>query len=280
MFRPGWWAKPWFGFSPTHGWLLSPGASSYVGAVLVAYLVAFGGGIVSFLSPCVLPLVPAYLSIVTGLEVAEVQSGAKGNAKRIAWDTALFVAGFGTVFVLLGLSATVVGRALFDQRTLLTRLSGVVIIAMAAFMLLSALGRLPGLQRERRFHISPRRYGNMAAPIAGAAFAFGWTPCIGPVLASLLALASTSTNTFQGASLLASYTAGLGLCFLAAGLAAGKLATLFGWVKRHFTAITATSSTVMAAFGVLLVMNRLITVTTSLQQAMTAIGLGHLAYLG
>lgn len=247
---------------------------------IVAYLVAFGGGVVSFLSPCVLPLVPAYLSIVTGLEVQEVQKGAGGNARRITLNTALFVAGFGAVFVALGLSATLVGKVLFAQRALLTRISGGVILAMAAFMALSALGRLPGLQGEKRLHISPSRYGPLAAPIAGAAFGFGWTPCIGPVLGSLLALASTSASALQGAGLLATYTAGLGLCFLAAGLAAGKLATVFGWVKRHFTAITVTSSSIMALFGVLLVMNRLTAVTTALQQLMVSVGLGHLAYLG
>jgi cytochrome c-type biogenesis protein len=123
----------------------------------VTYLAAFGGGIISFASPCVLPLVPAYLSIVTGLEASEVQRGAREHLARVARDTGLFVIGFSAVFVMLGLSATTVGRTVFRNKVLLTRASGVVVVAMALFLLGSLVLRSPWLYQERRFHPSPSR---------------------------------------------------------------------------------------------------------------------------
>ncbi len=246
---------------------------------LLAYLIAFGGGVISFLSPCVLPLVPAYLSVVTGLEVAEVNGAGGAQMRRIVSGTALFVAGFGTVFVLLGLSATMVGRVLQSDKVLLTRLSGVVVVAMALVMILGNVVRLPWLQGELRIHLSPSRFGRFAAPIAGAAFGFGWTACSGPVLAAVLAVAGTSGNALRGATLLASYALGLGLCFLATGLAAGRLASLFGWVRRHFQSITISSALVMGGLGVLLMLDKMTLVTVTVQSGLQAAGLGHLAFL-
>ncbi|MGH9103747.1 MAG: cytochrome c biogenesis CcdA family protein [Acidimicrobiales bacterium] len=246
----------------------------------LAYAVAFGGGIVSFLSPCVLPLVPAYLSLVTGLEVAEIQSGSREHLGRIARDTALFVAGFAAVFILLGLTATTVGRSIFAEHALLTRVSGVVVVVMAVFLAGSLVLRMPWLYRERRFHPRPSRLGPFAAPLTGAAFGFGWTPCIGPVLGSILTVAGTQGQAARGGLLLAAYSAGLGACFLAVGLAGGRLSRTLGWVRRHFSAITLASAVVMAGFGVLLALNSLSLVTTELQGGLRSIGLGRLNYLG
>ncbi len=246
----------------------------------VGYLAAFGGGVVSFLSPCVLPLVPAYLSIITGLEVAEVQEPSGRQLAKIARDTGLFVGGFGVVFMLLGLSATTVGGALFRNHTLLTRVSGVLVVAMAAFLAGSVILQSPWLYRERRLHPSPSRFGPFAAPVAGAAFGFGWTPCIGPVLASVLAVSATSGRAASGAGLLAAYTLGLGVPFLVTGLAMGRLSRALSLVRRHFTGIVLVSSAVMAFFGVLLVLDRLTWVTTEIQSAFQAIGLGRLVTLG
>ncbi len=246
----------------------------------VTYLGAFGGGVVSFASPCVLPLVPAYLSIVTGLDVSEIQSGTREHLGRVARDTALFVAGFSVVFILLGLSATTIGRAVFRNRVVLTRVSGVVVVAMAFFLLGSLVLRSPWLYRERRFHPSPSRFGPLAAPITGAAFGFGWTPCIGPVLTSVLAVASTQQKAGQGAALLGVYSLGLGVPFLATGLAFGRLAGAFRWVKQHFTALTALSAAALAGFGVLLILNRLAWVTTEIQRALDVAGLHRLINLG
>jgi cytochrome c-type biogenesis protein len=245
----------------------------------VTLVAAFGGGLVSFLSPCVLPIVPAYLSILTGLEVADVEQG-RGNLARIARDTGLFVAGFSAVFILLGLSATAIGSTLVDNQAIITRVSGLVVLAMALFLLGSLILRAPWLYQERRFHPDLSRFGPFAAPVAGVAFGFGWTPCIGPVLTSILAIAATQDGVGRGALLLAVYSAGLGVPFVATGLAFGRVTGALGWVKRHFTGITVASATSLAVFGVILALDRLVWVTTELQQAFDAIGLGPLVELG
>lgn len=246
----------------------------------VTYVAAFGGGVVSFLSPCVLPIVPAYLSLITGLDLTRHERVAGHQLARVARHTALFVAGFSAVFVLLGLSATTVGRSLFRNQAVLTRVSGLVLLAMALFLLGSLVVRAPWLYREHRFHPDLSRFGPFAAPVAGVAFGFGWTPCIGPVLTSVLAVAATQGEAGRGAALLAAYSAGLGVPFLATGLAFTRLGGAFTWVKRHFTGITVASATSLAFFGVLLTLDRLVWVTTQLQRAADAVGLGRLVTLG
>jgi cytochrome c-type biogenesis protein len=246
----------------------------------VTYIAAFGGGVVSFLSPCVLPLVPAYLSIITGLDVADVRQGRARHLPRIAWHTGLFVAGFSAVFVLLGLSATTFGQAALRNQSTITRVSGLVMLAMALYVLGSLLLSAPGLYQERRFQPDLSRFGPLAAPVAGVAFGFGWSPCIGPVLTSVLALAATSQGLGRAAALLLAYSAGLGLCFLVTGLALGRLAGALRFVTRHSRALTAVSAVSLAAFGVLLALDRLVWLTDKLKGGLEAIGLGRLVTLG
>ena len=251
-----------------------------VSADTVGYFTAFAGGVVSFLSPCVLPIVPGYLSMVTGLDVAEIEQGHHEHLGRIARDTGLFIAGFTLVFVLLQLTATTVGQSVFRNRVLLTRISGLVVLAMALFLIGSLVLKAPWLYQEKRFHPSLSRFGPFAAPIAGAAFGFGWTPCLGPILTSVLAVAATQGEAWRGTLLLIAYSAGLGVPFLATGLAFGRVAGAFRWVRRHFTALTAGSATVLAFFGVLLTLNKLTWLTAELQQGLEAVGLGRLIELG
>ena len=246
----------------------------------VGYIAAFGGGFVSFLSPCVLPLVPAYVSMVTGLDVAELRSGDGRHAGRVVRDTGLFVLGFGTVFVVLGLGANAFGGAVFRNQILLTRISGLVVVALALFLVGSLVLRAPWLYQELRFHPSPSRLGPLAAPVTGAAFGFGWTPCIGPVLGSVLAFAGTAGHAAHAAALLAVYSLGLGLPFLVVGLALGRLGGALSWVKRHTTAITLASATILGVLGVLLVFNQLTRVTSDTQSLFRSIGLGRLVTLG
>jgi cytochrome c-type biogenesis protein len=246
----------------------------------VGYVAAFGGGFVSFLSPCVLPLVPAYLSMVTGLDVAEIRAGDRRHAGRIVRDTGLFVLGFGTVFIVLGMGANAFGGAVFRNQILLTRISGLVVVAMALFLVGSLVLRAPWLYRELRFHPSPSRLGPLAAPVTGAAFGFGWTPCIGPVLGSVLAVAGSSGHAARAAGLLAVYSIGLGLPFLVVGLALGRLGGTLAWVKQHTTAVTLASSAILGLLGVLLVFNQLTRVTTDTQRLFRSIGLGRLVTLG
>jgi cytochrome c-type biogenesis protein len=246
----------------------------------VTYIAAFGGGVVSFLSPCVLPLVPAYLSIITGLDVAEVRQGRARHLPRIAWHTGLFVAGFSAVFVLLGLSATTLGQAALRNQSTITRVSGLIMLAMALYVLGSLVLSAPGLYQERRFQPNLARFGPFAAPVAGVAFGFGWTPCFGPVMASVLSVAAASEGLGRAAALLLSYSAGLGLCFLVTGLALGRLAGVLRFVTRHSRALTAVSAASLAVFGILLALDRLVWLTDQLKGGMEALGLGRLVTLG
>lgn len=247
---------------------------------VISYLAAFAAGLVSFLSPCVLPIVPGYLSIVTGLSVSELEEGGRQHTFRITRDTGLFVAGFGAVFVLLGMSASSIGRFLFDNQPVLTRVSGGIMLVMAAFMIGSIYLQAPWLYQEARFAPDLGRFGPAAPTVAGAAFGFGWTPCIGPVLTSILVVAASSGRVLQGGTLLAVYSLGLGVPFLLTGLLFGRLTSAFTAVKRHFTAIVTVSSVVLAVFGTILLFNQLPWFTTQLSDILRNIGLGRLVELG
>jgi cytochrome c-type biogenesis protein len=246
----------------------------------VGYVAAFGGGLVSFLSPCVLPIVPGYLSLVTGLDVAEIEERPRQNMARIARDTGLFIAGFTVVFLLLQLSATAISQAVFRNHVALTRISGLVLLAMGLFLVGSLVLRSPWLYQEKRFHPNLSRFGPFAAPVAGAAFGFGWTPCIGPILSSVLAVAASQDQVLRGALLLLAYSAGLGLPFLATGLALGRLAGAFRWIKHHTVGLTLVSGLSLSFFGILLTFNRLTWVTSQLQRGAQALGLTWLVNLG
>ncbi len=244
------------------------------------YVAAFGGGVVSFLSPCVLPLVPAYLSVVSGVETKEIVSSSTHNMKRIAISTSLFVLGFGSVFTVLGLTVSALGSSVNAYKPLLVRASGVVLLIMAVFLVASVYLKLPWLYQEKRFHPQLSKFGLLASPIAGMAFAFGWTPCIGPILASVLTVAATNGKATQGALLLISYSLGLGVPFLITGLAFSRLVGAFAFIKRHFTVLTSGSAFVLAVFGVLLSINEFSWVTIHLEGLANSIGLGALNRLG
>jgi cytochrome c-type biogenesis protein len=246
----------------------------------IGYAVAFAGGVVSFLSPCVLPLVPVYLSITTGVGVTELSQGGTATLRAVARGTGLFVAGFSVVFIALGLSVTVLGSTLLRNQILITRVAGVVVLAMAAVLLAGTLLHRGWLVREARPHPNLSRYGPWAAPVAGAAFAFGWTPCIGPVLGSVLAIAATQNGVGHGALLLALYSAGLAVPFLVTGFAFHRVVGALAWSKRHSVAIVSTSAALLCGFGLLLVFNELAWLTLRLQTAAGAVGLGWLVNLG
>ena len=246
----------------------------------VSYAIAFGGGVVSFLSPCVLPLVPVYLSITTGVGVNELSDGSRSTLRAVARGTGLFVAGFSLVFIALGLSVTVLGATLLRNQVAITRVSGVVVIVMAGLLLAGTVFHRGWFVREARLHPNLTRYGPWAAPVAGAAFAFGWTPCIGPVLGSVLALSATQGGVGRGALLLAIYSAGLAVPFLVTGFAFHRLVGALDWTKRHSVAIVSASAVLLCSFGVLLALNELSWLTLHLQSAARAFGLGWLVTLG
>jgi len=247
---------------------------------VISYFAAFGAGVVSFLSPCVLPIVPGYLSIITGLSVSELEQGSRRQQIRIARDTGMFVLGFGLVFVLLGMTASSIGQFLFDNQPVLTRVSGGLMLVMAAFMIGSMYVQAPWLYQEARFSPDLGRFGTAAPTVAGAAFGFGWTPCIGPVLASILAVAASSGRVTQGGTLLAVYSLGLGVPFLVTGLLFGKMTGAFAAVKRHFTAIVTISAALLGVFGTILLFDRLPWLTAELADVLRSVGLGRLVELG
>lgn len=180
--------------------------------------------------------------------------------------TLLFVAGFGTVFVLLGLSTSSIGRAVLHNHDLLTRISGVLVVAMALFLSGTLFLGSPGLHREWRFHPRMSRLGGFAAPVAGAAFAFGWTPCVGPILASVLALSAQQGHAAQGALLLGVYSLGLGVPFFVVAVFFEQSQRPLLWLRSHGRTVTALSAAGLAAMGVLLVLDRLAWITTVVQR--------------
>jgi cytochrome c-type biogenesis protein len=244
------------------------------------YAIAFSGGVVSFLSPCVLPVVPAYLSVTTGLSLSEIAGGGRRSRLVAARGAGLFILGFSVVFVTLGLSVTALGAVLLQGQVPITRIAGVLVVVLAVGMAATTFdgARLPW--RELRFHPRTTGLGLWGAPVAGAAFAFGWTPCIGPVLGSVLAVAATEQALGSGALLLTAYAAGLALPFLVTALAFDRSVLALKWTRRHSRTLTRTAAASLAVYGVLLGIDQLAWVTVRLQEATSAVGLGWLVTLG
>ncbi|MFF4173733.1 cytochrome c biogenesis CcdA family protein [Streptomyces sp. NPDC001744] len=215
------------------------------GALLLALPLAVLGGLVSFFSPCVLPLVPGYLSYVTGVTGTDLADGRRG---RMTAGAALFVLGFTAVFVSGGALFGYFGSTLQEYRGTLTTVLGVLMILMGAFF----LGLMPWFtQREFRFHRRPVA-GLVGAPLLGALFGIGWTPCIGPTLASVNALALEQASAGRGAVLAFAYCLGLGVPFVLAAVAFRKALGAFGWVKKHYAWVMRIGGGMMVVTGVLL----------------------------
>jgi cytochrome c-type biogenesis protein len=229
-----------------------------VGSVNV--FAAFVFGMLSFLSPCVLPLLPGYMSMMSGYSAADLSEGRSSNLKMLR-VTLLFVAGFTAVFVALGATATSLGSSLLRNSATITTWAGWIVIGMGLFIAVSAIWNpnlLMPMMRERRLEVRPSRLGAWAPPVMGAAFGFGWTPCIGPTLAAILTVAATEDTVAQGMFLLFVYSMGLGIPFILAGFGITKAYGSFAWFKRHFTPITVGSGLLLALFGLLMVTGRLV----------------------
>jgi cytochrome c-type biogenesis protein len=213
----------------------------------VGVLTALWAGIVSFLSPCVLPLVPGYLSAVTGVSVGELE---EAGWRRVLIPSLLFVASFSTIFILLGLTATGIGSTLNEHQDLLEKISAGLIIAMGALFVAAPF--VPMLSREWHVDALMNRAGKGGPVIAGAAFGVAWTPCIGPTLGAILSAAALTDSAGRGAFLLAVYSAGLAIPFLATALAFSRMTTAFDAVKRHYPVIIASGGVILIAMGVLI----------------------------
>ena len=242
-------------------------------------LSAFVFGALSFASPCVLPLLPGYLALMSGYSTAELQAG-KASVLRMVRVTALFVAGFTLVFVALGAGATSVSGLLLRNRILVSRVAGSLIILFGLLILVMAFSnspRLGFLYRERRLEVKPSRLGGWAPPLMGMAFGFGWTPCIGPVLAAILTLAADQDTVGRGMLLLFVFSMGLGVPFIAAGVGVTKVYSGVRFLQRRLKWINAASGLLMVGFGVLFVTGRISDLSSLISSLMIRLGLERLA---
>ena len=231
---------------------------------------AFAVGFVSFISPCVLPLVPGYLSAVSGVSVADLRMHDHTRAQVLV-PAAIFCASFSLVFVLLGASATSIGQTLNDHRDLLNKIAGALIIAMGVRFVATPF--IPKLNREGRPEALISRAGTGGPLVAGAAFAIAWTPCIGPTLSSILAAAALSSSRYHGMVLLAFYSLGMAVPFMLTALMFNRATGAFRWMRNHYTVITWVSGVILVAVGVLIFTNELTQLNSSAQSFLGHFGL-------
>jgi len=237
----------------------------------VGVFAALAAGVVSFLSPCVLPLVPGYLSAVSGVSAAELNSA---GWRRVLAPSLLFVASFSAIFVAEGLTATALGAAFQEHEQLLTKIAAALIIAMGVLFVLSLF--VTRLNREWHVDALLARAGKGGPIVAGAAFAIAWTPCIGPTLGAILAAAALSSSAGRGAFLLAVYSAGLAIPFLLTAIAFSRMTTAFAIVKRHYQAIVATGGLILIAMGILIWTDQLTVLNAEAQRWASSVGLEFL----
>jgi cytochrome c-type biogenesis protein len=211
-------------------------------------LVAFAAGVLGFFSPCVVPLIPGYVSFVSGVSLWELQlAERRKHLRQVIFATALFVLGFSAIFTALGASASVLGGFVLGNRQLLSRVGGAVIILLGLVML--GVIRIPGLARERRLQFSRRPPGVLGAVPIGMAFGFAWTPCVGPVLGAILTLAATGQRAFDGALLLFAYSCGLGVPLLAAAVLLTTTFKTLRSINRYARAIEAAGGAFLVVMG-------------------------------
>jgi cytochrome c-type biogenesis protein len=233
-------------------------AQSMTGSMLVALPIAVLAGAISFFSPCVVPLLPGYLSYVTGLSAAELGSNRRG---RMLAGTSLFVAGFSAVFILTGVLFGAIGNALLAHQTLITRILGAATVVLGLIF----LGGFGFLQRDLRVHRVPA-VGIAAAPLLGVLFGFGWTPCIGPTLGTVMNLAATEGSSARGAVLALVFSLGLGIPFIVAALAFRRMLGAVAWVRKHQLLVIRIGGVLMIAVGLLLLTGVWDSMTADLRQ--------------
>jgi cytochrome c-type biogenesis protein len=240
------------------------------GGVDTTVVAAFAVGFVSFISPCVLPLVPGYLSAVSGVSLTEIKDRNRSTL-RILLPAIVFCGSFTVVFVALGMTATSLGSVLRDSRGTLDKVAGAVIIALGVFFLLTPF--VDRFNREWRPEALISRAGSGGPLVAGAAFAVAWTPCVGPTLGSILTAASVSDTVAKGGILLLFYSLGLAVPFLLTAVAFTRATAAFRWLRDHYLIITAVSGVVLITMGVLLFTGELTQLNIEAQQALDSVGL-------
>ena len=234
----------------------------------VSLLTALFAGAVSFLSPCVLPLVPGYLSAVTGVSARDLEDS---SWRTVIPPALLFIASFSTIFIILGLSATGISQALRTNIETLNKVAGILIIVMGFFFVATLF--ITRLNAEWRVDALMERAGRGGPVIAGGAFAIAWTPCVGPTLTAILGLASTTGSVLQGGIMLGVYSLGLAIPFLLTALAFSRMTTAFAVVKRHYREIMALGGLVLIVMGVLVYTGELFRLNIEAQAWLDDLGL-------
>ena len=227
--------------------------------------VAFIAGLVSFLSPCVLPLVPGYISIVSGSSLDQLKASEKDASllRTVLLSSVMFIIGFSVTFVLLGASATWIGQVLVSRRELLDKIAGLILIVFGIHVL--GIVKINALYQDKRFHNVGKPRGVIGAFVLGLAFAFGWTPCLGPILAGILAIAAAQNTIGQGIRLLAAYSMGLAIPFFAAALAINQFFSAFARIRKHYHVIELASGALLVVIGILIFTNRFTIIARTLQ---------------
>ena len=214
----------------------------------VSLMAAFLAGLFSFVSPCVLPLVPGYISFVSGVSLEDIEKNKKQNMNTIIISSLFFIMGFSLIFILLGATATFIGSFLLEKAFILKKIGGIIIIIFGIHM--SGFYRIKFLDYEKRVYTKTKPVNIILGPfLMGLAFAFGWTPCVGPILAGILVYAGTQETVYQGILLLTIYSAGLGIPFLLTAVAITKFYSFSNKIKKHFKTIEIVGGVLLMLIG-------------------------------
>jgi cytochrome c-type biogenesis protein len=240
----------------------------------VSYVSALLAGGLSFISPCVLPLIPGYISFISGVSLDDLTDRTKSprHMARVTTNTIFFVIGFSLIFILLGASASFVGKWLLQNLVFFNKVAGILIFLFGLHV--TGIYRFKFLNYEKRFYAGNKKFGVIGSALIGMAFAFGWTPCIGPILGSILTLAANQATVTKGIILLSFYSAGLGIPFILTALLFNALIGFFGFIKRHFRAVEILSGGLLMIIGVLIFFNLLQKLAFYLLQAFPSLNFG------
>lgn len=232
----------------------------------IGLFAAFSAGLLSFVSPCVLPLVPSYISYISGLSIEQLSNPEERShfRKEIIVNSLLFISGFSAVFISFGASASLIGQMLITYQDFVRKLGGVLIVIFGLYLL--GILNLSFLATEKRFHFKSRPAGYLGSVLVGVAFAAGWTPCVGPVLGTILLYASTTDSLLNGVALLSAYSFGLGLPLFLTALGVDRFLAYFKQVRVYLWGVSAVCGVFLIAVGVLIYANSLTIITSFLEQ--------------
>lgn len=232
----------------------------------ISFLIAFSAGLLSFVSPCVLPLLPSYVSFITGLSMDKLtKEGDKGQIRGIIIRNSLiFIAGFSLVFILLGASATMIGQLLITYQAIIRRVGGIIVVLLGFYIM--GLLRIDLLASEKKIHLEGRPAGYLGSFLVGITFAAGWTPCVGPILGGILLYASTSESVMSGISLLSIYSIGLGLPLFITSLGVNTFITYFKKINRYVRFVSMVSGIFLILVGIMIFTDSFTMITTILSR--------------